>query len=212
MKLIIFDIDGTLTDSIPIYKKIYREMISEIGIKEFNADFDNYKHHSDSFIAKEIFETATGENFTKEKLEELEEIMYSKIINFDFEEIKGAKKLIENLQANSHIAICYATGSLEKTAKYRLKSIGIRFEKEQLVGSNNFYSREEIVSQAIENAKKFYDVEDFEQIISVGDGLWDLKTAQNLNIDFIGIGNVNKQKMLENGMTKHFEDLTNFEI
>ncbi|WP_196892447.1 HAD family hydrolase [Aureivirga marina] len=212
MKLIVFDIDGTLTDSIPIYKKIYREVIASLGIENYNKDFDGYKHHSDAYIAKEIYETATGKTFTKEKLNELENLLYEKITHYDFQEIKGAKEVIEHLRKDKTIGICFATGSLEKTAAYRLKCIGIDFQDGELVGSNNFYAREEIVSKAIENAKEIYKVDLFEEIISVGDGLWDLKTANNLKIDFIGIGNVNKEILEENGMKKHFETMERFEI
>ncbi len=116
--------------------------------------------------------------------------------------------MLKNLENIPDIAICFATGSLLKPAKYKLNSIGINYSTQQLVASNQIFEREQIVLKAIENAKKFYNVDNFRRIISVGDGLWDLKTAQNLGIEFIGIGNMHKEVLFENGMQRHFEDLT----
>jgi hypothetical protein len=48
--------------------------------------------------------------------------------------------------------VCYATGSLRRAAEYKLKSIGINFDKKQLVASDNIYEREKIVGEAIKFA------------------------------------------------------------
>ena len=53
--------------------------------------------------------------------------------------------------------------------------------------------REEIVSAAIKNALTYYHADKFERVISVGDGLWDLLTAKNLDLEFIGVGLTNKE-------------------
>ena len=48
----------------------------------------------------------------------------------------------------------------------------------------------------IDKAKEQYGVAEFEKIVSVGDAVWDLKTAANLNIGFIGINEPAKFKFL----------------
>ena len=55
-------------------------------------------------------------------------------------------------------------------------------------------------------------MQSFKRVISVGDGLWDLLTADNLNIEFIGIGEENKDLLIKNGAMKVFRDLTEFKI
>lgn len=80
------------------------------------------------------------------------------------------------------------------------------------MAANHIYERENIVGQAIEKSKTFYGRDSFDRIISIGDGLWNLKTANNLGIEFIGIGPVNKEVMCAHGMQQHFDDLTAFRM
>ena len=76
-----------------------------------------------------------------------------------------------------------------------------------LVASDNIYEREEIVKRAIVNAQAFYNIDRFERTISLGDGLWDLKTAKHLNIEFIGIGDKNREILINNGAELVFDNL-----
>jgi beta-phosphoglucomutase-like phosphatase (HAD superfamily) len=50
--LIVFDIDGTLTDSVKVHQKAFTEMLLEIGVRQVNAEYKSFKHHTDSYIAK----------------------------------------------------------------------------------------------------------------------------------------------------------------
>ena len=81
-----------------------------------------------------------------------------------------------------------------------------------IYASDTIYEREKIVRKAIENASAFYKVKKFERIISVGDGLWDLITANNLGLEFIGIGFKNKNVLIENGAEIVYENLTEFQV
>jgi len=211
-KLIIFDIDGTLTDSVKIHQKAFTESLYEIGVEEINSQFKEFKHHTDSYILKSIYEDDQKEPISESKKIIFENVLTLKIEAEKFNEIKGARHLIETLVNSTDYGICYATGSLRKAAEHKLNSLGIKFDERQLVASDKIHEREIIVEKAIENAKSFYLVNEFERIISVGDGLWDLITAQKLIIEFIGVGVENKEILKKNGATIVFDDLTEFEI
>ncbi len=212
-KLIVFDIDGTLTDSVEMYHKIFKISLEQMGIKEFNAYFNGYKHHTDSYMSKEIYELATSSEFSIEKLEEFENRMFENIQKEGkIEEISNALKIVDYLENETEYGVCFATGSLLKTAEYKLNQIGVNFSPKQLVASNTIFDREGIVSKAITQAKEFYQLSDFKQIISIGDGIWDLKTARNLNLDFIGIGEKNKDLLINNGAKVYLNDFINFEL
>ncbi|MGB0864388.1 MAG: HAD family hydrolase [Saprospiraceae bacterium] len=211
-KLIVFDIDGTLTDSVTIHQKAFKEALSDLGIKKFDENFKEYKHHTDSYIAAEIYEKSTLQKFMPSEIEAFEQYLTTRIERSKINEILGAKALIQRLESQTESGICYATGSLLQPAIFKLNSIGIDYSEQQLVASNDIMERENIVLQAIQNAERYYNVNKFERIISVGDGLWDLKTALNLGIEFIGIGNSNKEILIQNGMKNFFENLVNFKI
>lgn len=210
--LIVFDIDGTLTDSVSQHQKAFTEMLFEIGVKKINSEFKSFKHHTDSFIAKEIYETDQKESFSENTFSKFESGLTQKISNEKFTEILGAKNLIEVLEKESDFGICYATGSLYRPAIHKLKSIGIEFNNKQLVASDHIYKREKIIEKAIENSADYYNVSKFKRIISVGDGLWDLLTAKNLGLEFIGVGLKNEKLLIENGAEIVYKDLTKFEI
>lgn len=209
--LIVFDIDGTLTDSVIQHQKAFTETLLEIGVSEINSEFKSFKHHTDSFIAKEIYEYNQKKPFSKEKMNQFENGLFKRIQSLKFIEIKGAKELIEKLQKGTEFGICFATGSLRKPAEHKLNSIGIEFKEWQLVASDNIYERESIVEKAIMNSFDNYAVEKFNRIISVGDGLWDLVTAENLRLEFIGVGETNRALLIKKGAIKVLKDLTEFE-
>lgn len=210
-KLIVFDIDGTLTDTVEIHQQAFRQSLGLIGVATFNDAFGSYKHHTDVHIAKVIFELATGRDFDTVILESFENHLYDLIVLHDIKAIRGARQMIEAIEKDTDFGICYATGSLYKPAKLKLERLGIDFAPIQLVASNELEEREQIVAKAIEQAKEYYGVDQFERTISVGDGLWDLKTARNLSLEFIGIGAVNEQILKANGMEKHFLDFHKLE-
>lgn len=211
-KLIVFDIDGTLTDTVKIYTRIFIESLKDMGVIEINANFGEYLHHTDSYIGKMIFEKDRKLNFTKEKLKEFEKYLYARCQKYSVHEIKGARKLVNYLETQTEYALCYATGSLLKPAEYKLEAISISYEPSLLVASNNIHERENIVQLAIDKAKAHFKINTFDRIVSIGDGVWDLTTAKNLGVDFIGVGTLSKKELLEYGCQYHFDDFTQGEL
>ena len=118
--LIVFDIDGTLTDTVPSYTANFIHSIQQLGVTSFDDDFRNYKHHTDSYISKMIYEKATGQRFDESILQEFENLLYENILKEDsISEIKGAKEWVDKIENETDFGVCYATGSLVKTAKYK---------------------------------------------------------------------------------------------
>ena len=204
--LLVFDIDGTLTDSVAIHQKAFVHALHEVGVENINTNFKTYLHHTDSFIAKTIYEKDRNECFSNLKIAQFEASLNRIVQQSAIKEILGAKHTIALLEQQTSFGVCYATGSLLLPAQYKLESIGIVYSKEQLVASNHIHERENIVQQAIQQAAIFYKTKKFNRVISIGDGLWDLHTANNLGIEFIGIGVSNKEVLFQNGMKNHFDD------
>jgi phosphoglycolate phosphatase-like HAD superfamily hydrolase len=205
--LIVFDIDGTLTDSVLIHQTAFKYALNEFGFTNYDTNFGSYLHHTDSYIFSEIFRKQRNYAPGKADISSFEELVLKKIQS-DLEEkliqeIPGATDFITALQKSGY-DIVYATGSVTKPAQLKLEHIGITVNENLLISSNNIHSREELVNLAIERAGKFYQ-KNYEKIISIGDGLWDLKTANNLNIDFVGIAN---EKLIEFGASAVYINFT----
>ncbi|WP_255518946.1 HAD family hydrolase [Aquimarina sp. EL_35] len=208
--LFIFDIDGTLTDSVPMYLISVTNSLLALGISNIDTDYDRYKHHTDSYALRYNYERNFKKTFPKELLDDFEIDLVNQMGMFDpVKEIDGAKSLIRFFK-DSNIPFCFATGALPKPAMIKLDQCDIWYDEKLLATSKTHESREGFVLEAIERSKMYYDKENFDRIVSIGDGVWDLKTAQNLSLDFVGIGDKNRAKLLENGAKHCFSTLSAF--
>lgn len=210
--LVVFDIDGTLSDSVAIHQQAFIAALRSLGVEEMDTNFKTYKHHTDSYIAKTIYEKAMGLPFDQETLLKFEAHLYAFMKEHAIAEIEGTKAVIRYFEQQPNWGIAYATGSLLKPAVYKLTQIGLKYADKQLVTANTFYDRASIVQTAIDQAKVYYGQTDFEKIVSIGDGLWDLKTAQALGVHFIGIGAKHKALLLKEGAKLCWDDWTAFSI
>jgi len=208
--LYVFDIDGTLTDSVPMYLMSVTNAMMSLGITDIDTDYANYKYHTDSYALRYNYERNFNKSMPKSFLQDFQSNLIGQMKMFNpVSEINGAKSLIEFFRDNQ-VPFCFATGALPKPAMMKLKQCGIWYDKELLATSLISESREGFVLEAVERAKKFYKRTEFETIVSVGDGLWDLKTAQNLSLDFVGIGTKNKEELLKNGAARCYSDIAEF--
>lgn len=212
MLLFVFDIDGTLTDSIDLHVKCFLEAFSAVGVTDIDTDWGSYTHHTDSWIFAEVFRRNAGrdpnaaekELFATHLSHQFDVCTTEKAFN----EIQGARKFIERLQTMGNVAFAFATGSYRLPAIRKLKQIGIEVPPELLVTASEYETREEIVWQAVLAARSHYKVDDFSRVVSVGDGYWDLMTARNLKINFIGISSGQAaEKLKVAGATAIFTDL-----
>jgi len=109
------------------------------------------------------------------------------------------------------IPFAYGTGAFPKATAVKMNDAQIPFIPEVLATSITSVSRVGFVKEAITKSKEFYN-RDFNKIVAVGDGLWDLKAAQELKIDFLGVGIKNKEVMLQHGCTDWVENFRNYKI
>lgn len=212
-KLAIFDIDGTLTDSVKIHQSAFVIALNNFGLFDFDTNWSSYKHHTDSYIFKTIYEAQFKIPLSNNNIEHFENLLYQLItealVQNPLKEIEGAKNFLASLKDNSDFDIVFATGSLFNPAKLKLEKVAISLDDNLIISANQIFSRDELVSKAIETAKVFYSNYTYEQIISFGDGLWDYQTSKNLKIDFIGIHNV---KLREHNVTKFYSNYTDNEL
>ena len=210
--LIVFDIDDTITKSEFQHQLAYVNAMKHFGITDIDENWKNYLHHTDSYILKENYERNLNQKFRFSFIPSFEKIMTEHILELKTtDEISGAKVLIDKLIKENKYAFSFATGSLLQPAIIKLKQANINFDEALISSSNELFSREEIVNNAIEKAKQYYNVSSFKNIISVGDGIWDLKTARNLKLHFIGIGKKNLSDFQKENIGYHIYDWQGFD-
>lgn len=211
--LIVFDIDDTLTKSENQHQTAYVETMIDFGITEINKDWKSYPNVTDSHILKLNYEANFKKEFNLNFIPDFEKKMTEKMLSLSkTEEIKGASKVVDFFMKETNYAICFATGSLLQPALEKLTQANINFVPDLVEASNTIYTRENIVKSAIKKAKSYFQVEDFRHVISVGDGIWDLKTARNLGVHFLGIRDKNLTSFKKENIKSHITDWLNFDL
>lgn len=212
LPLYVFDIDGTLTDSIPVYLKVITQVLKDIGLTDIDTDYDNYLYHTDLYALQYNYER-NFKKTTPENLKfELDILLERGLLKAPAVlEIPGARDTLLALQ-QARIPFAYGTGAFPKATAVKMKQTQMPFIEEVLATSLHSVSRVGFVQHAIEKAKTYYNQDPFSKIIAVGDGVWDLKAAREMDIDFIGVGLKNKEAMLDLGCTTWIEDLRHFPI
>jgi len=208
LKLIIFDIDGTLCHSRFIDDKCYIQAFKKgLGINIENTNWNSYKHVTDYHITKKILETETGKAPDNEVVELIIDLYADELKiqlekdDTSFVEIPGAVNLIDYLKRNItqyHIGI--ATGGFLKTALHKLDKIGIQMPDDFIYSSNNSESKQEMIIGLMNREKELKF--EFEKIIYVGDREYDYTVSKELNIDFIGVDFRKNGKLRSLGIKK----------
>lgn len=189
MHIYIFDIDGTLTDSVAAHQRCFSAAFRAIGMLEVDENWGSYRHHTDSGIFREAFARAHGRDaggedearFVSALVQEWEQTPAQ------VQEIAGATDFMARLAGAGQIRFAFATGSYRALAQSKLAAAGIACPERLLVTASEFGTREEIVSAAIDAASEGCHASQMALVVSFGDGLWDLHTAKNLGLQFVGV-------------------------
>ncbi|ODG97791.1 hypothetical protein A4S05_11980 [Nostoc sp. KVJ20] len=215
MQLVIFDIDGTLTNTYKVDEDCFKRAFAlEFGIFGVHTNWSEYSYTTDSGITQEIFKEKlkrlpSDEELVRIKARFVSLLQEAYINNQDlFSGIPGSANVLAKLQLYPDWCVAIATGGWRESAKLKLQKANLEIEGIPLASANDALSREDIIKTAIIKAENLYQVEKFQKVVFVGDGVWDVKAAYRLNIAFIGIGD---KKLTNVGATKVIKDFTKLE-
>lgn len=211
MNLIIFDIDGTITKTNPVDLECFRMTSESIFDKKIEKlDFHEFRNITDSALVFELYQKYLGRNpsrdeyfaFRKRFKENLKALFRSNAEGF--EAVDGIQNLLHEIQESEKWSFVVATGCWKFSAKFKLESSGFYYKELSIVTADDGLTRDRIILNALEKAKKEQRVESFKRIVYVGDAVWDITSCYNLNLPFIGIEaeeNEKKKEELGNYLT-----------
>lgn len=194
-KAIIFDLDGTLIDSMPYHFRAFKETLKEHGVSMRDARLKNFMGSSTRQILRDIKKVYPFEG----KIEDIrEERRYhyfravgDKNILFD-----GVEKEIKNLKKKYKLAI--ATGSSRVTARYSLNK---KFQSyfDTIVTLNDVSSGKPSPDQLFLAAKRLKVRPS--DCLMVGDSAYDILAAKGAGMDSLGVltGFTSKKELLKSG-------------
>ena len=219
--LAVFDIDDTLTRTNAVGDLCYLAAHAEVlGVETLEFDWREFTHMTDRCINREIFERVRGRPPSSAEIAAVQNGTLARLhAKFDedpshFDPVPGAAAAIDHIVEALGWAVAFASGGWGETARYKLGRIGIDAAAWPGAYGDEFESREEIVQAAIERAATAHGVERFARIVALGDGVWDVTTARNLELAFIGIGAGKYASALRQAGARHviadYRDLDGF--
>ena len=197
MKYIIFDIDGTLTDTTVVDDHCYTRAIEDcFGFQHFETNYGYYQNTTDSGIIDQLCRERLGRTFTEEERDRFIAHFCGLLAEAYTEnpatirEIAKAGSVIDYLCRQENISVGLATGGWRESALFKLQCAGIDVSSCTASFAQDALARQDIIQATIRkmNEKHGLDVAP-PGIVYVGDGMWDYLSTQQMGIGFIGIAN-----------------------
>lgn len=113
----------------------------------------------------------------------------------------GAAEILELLRNTPIFDVAIATGDFKESSQFKLASAGLDIRGLPYASSSDAGVRSEIIRTAVERAG--YSIVD---AVYVGDGPWDFRACEQLQIPFVGTGR-KIDRLKELGATRIAEDL-----
>lgn len=194
LNLAIFDVDGTLTKSSKVDLASFSFLLTKtLGVKDMNTNLAAYEHATASYIYRHHFHKANGRNPRPDEIT-VAQHQHAALLKHAMSQnpkcvrpIPGAIEALNRLRKNPNWQVALATGAWSPTTKAKLAHAGIDVEDIPAAYADDALSREGIVGKARERAAAAAQLIHFDRVVMIGDGLWDLRTARNLDYGFVGI-------------------------
>lgn len=188
MKAIIFDIDGTLIESMAIDTQLYFSAIRTVlGPVRVRADLRDYEHVTDSGILAELlgdngipFDDAALAAIRMTFVDSLRAHVES---SGPFTALDGAVRFFERSRDAVDRRVAIATGGWRRSALLKLESAGFDIDGVPLVTSDDSPCRAEIMRTALARIGG-----DVDSVTYFGDAEWDRRACRTLGWDFVAVG------------------------
>jgi phosphoglycolate phosphatase-like HAD superfamily hydrolase len=188
---VLFDIDGTLLYSEKVDSRCFATSYQAIfGLPFPTIDWTKFAEVTDHVIFRTAFYDHFGCYPTEEERTTFEDHYLSglaasrEIQPEEFREVPGAAKLWHQLEAHDRYVPGIATGGWQRPAAIKLAHVGIPSTHPYAGYANGKFSRVDILNEAIELAEAVHDID---QVIYVGDAVWDVTTTQKMGLPLIGV-------------------------
>lgn len=188
MRLAIFDVDGTLLDNLESEDACYASALRDgLGLPLLDTDWRTYEHVTDEGVAREAHERAFGYAPSADRIagtiDRFVVLLADAHAASPLQPIAGAADLLTVLPQRGWLP-ALATGAWGQATRFKLAAAGLAVQHVPLATAEDGPARAAIVQAAWERALD--GRAPFERVILVGDGVWDVATAQSLGLPFVG--------------------------
>jgi FMN phosphatase YigB (HAD superfamily) len=207
---LVFDIDGTLTESTAFDAHCYKEAVfGVLPNVEFKADWGDYQHITDSGI---LYEICTSHNLVHDFDAIEREVKRGFFENVDgylsasvLKATSGAVEFLRFLNDSPDYDIAFATGGWKETAIMKLHNAGFSFDERTVFSASDAHERINIMSKAQRYLTNKLTVSNIGTPIYFGDASWDVLACSELNWPLILVGD----RVEHENKISHFDDVDN---
>ncbi len=191
MHLVMFDIDGTLTETMKVDEECFvRSFMDVLGFANIDTDWSHYPRTTDSGIFDDVFTSRIGRSPTAQDVSQFRQhfiqLLTEASSQSPFAPFAGADRLLSRLAQDGSHQVSLATGGWRDSARLKMASAGMCFDDHPAASADDALDRESIMRISMQRAAERYGR--LGSAVYVGDGVWDARACHSVGIPFIGIG------------------------
>lgn len=197
-KGIIFDMDGTIVDSLPYHYKAWKIFFKENKVENFSEKLKDYKGGG----TLDLLTTVLGNNYSKKELKSMvddKEIIFRDIYKDNVIPIEGFIQMLESIKSKK-ILVGLASNAIRKNVKMILNELKIYNEFNSIICGDEVDNGKPNPEMFNKTAKRFKL--DKKDCLIFEDSIEGLQGAVNSGIDAIGVKSSSSDEILKSAGAK----------
>jgi phosphoglycolate phosphatase-like HAD superfamily hydrolase len=188
MHLLMFDIDGTLTESVDFDAECFKATVQDVLNITIDTNWETYRHATSWGILDEIIDRHNPSKDRDLIFAEVKKQFTERVSDYltenDISPIQGVSNFLSYLMERKDVQLAIATGGWLESAQLKLKAAGIETNGIPMATSSDHFSRIEIMKIAESRCRN----SQYQSKTYFGDGPWDLEASRVLGYNFVLVG------------------------
>ena len=211
LKAIIFDVDGTLVDSLPYHHESWRIFFKNNNLEEndFNEILKEYKGGGTLELMTSVF----GDMYTKDELKTMtddKEIIFRDIYKSKIYPIEGLKKFLDNLKENN-ILLSIGSNAIRKNVLMTIEELSITNYFSYIICGDEVSKGKPDPEMYIKTLSNLNIRKD--ECVIFEDSIEGVTAAKNADIKVIGVTSSQSSEILKSaGAFKTIENYTKINV